>query len=442
MALENLHEQESTRKVSEASEIADNDVKKVTFQETEKSLQWWDDDPRKKYQWMNSWQEVTTSEVVVREKINDNSISEREVKHYTNVSSIRNIPSNESEIPDSDKHTIIDIINKLSDFEQILIVWCTDWSPISSPQAIDYNQKEFEKIRTKYEEKWWKCPTLQELLSDTFDPQNKILWYRRAMEWVLSLWLNPAQMKKVKIDNKFWSNSNDTQERWFDIKIDRTEIIRRVKIEVSDSIKEIYWKLQNRDFGYNWSEWGYNYILRTTEFATDVNNMRTKLYKKLLWDLWNNMNSEDPSYQEKKAFIDEQVKRYLEIARFLIPYYDEANWLTHKNEEISRRDLYLIKLSNILDEKEFKEVLEWTAEWLNIMWNKKLNDIKDDEWNSISISDFIKNKHVTWVWNSGSGPDWYHYYDDKGGWNRLGRRISERDYILLWIYFELKKGTK
>ena len=458
MSLEDLHEQETAREVSEASEIDDKDVKKVTFPETEEATKeaqnkqnnlnnnWSPDEPpqnwsdgkttQEKYQDIDNWQHIN---------IEYKDIEQRDVlikpedprKPVPSVINIRNLDSNESIIPESEKSKIIEKINNLSNFEKIIIVWCTDWTPINTEQSKNYNQSQFEKIREKYIQAWWTCPTLHELLSDDVDPQNKILWYRRAMEWALSLNLDQNQMKKIWIDAKLWKNINDPSERGFDINMDYTKISEEIIWEMWEIIQKIYWNYVNQDFVPAWVEGNYKYVLRTTNFSTDVENFRTQLYKKFLWDLWDSVEAADI---EKKAFIDNEVKKYLNVAQFLIPYYDSANWLTHKSETIDRKDYYLIKLSKELSKEEFTKVLEWSSDALNIIWNKTLKDQKDEQWNPITVNDFVKNNNINAVDHSCSWDTHPYHYKNWDSHNRVWRRLSKEDYILLGMYFELKKG--
>lgn len=414
----------------------ENEIKKANTPDNE----WSPDDPKQsEYQNRDNWEYTdTTYEDVGSSRTADNNWLTVDEYATTSAFNIRNLVSNESDIPDSEKGEIIRIINNLSDFEKIIIVGCTDGSPINTEQAKRYNQNKFEEIRTQYIQAGWTCPQLKDLLSDNNDPQNKVLWYRRAMEWVLSLNLNQNQIKKVKIDAKPWNNLNDPNERGFDINIDYSDMTTEIGIEVWNLIQKIYWDLVDQDFGTSWSEWNYEYVLRTTKFSTDVQNLRTQLYQQLLGNLWNNVNSED---SEKKAFIDREVRKYLGVARFLIPYYDSANWLTHESEKISRKDYYLIKLSKQLNKDEFQQVLEWGPNALNIIWNKTLKDQKDEKWNPITVNDFVKNNNINAVDNSCLNWDANPYHYKNGDThNRAWRRLSKDDYILLGMYFELQKN--
>lgn len=446
MSLENLHEQETAREVSEASEIDDKDVKKVTFPETEENLNQWWDDPRKPYQNKEWTTTTTTTEKQRWQPHKEKCEYERPWDFTQNKFAIRNLDSNESWIPDSEKGEIINIINHLSDSEKIVIVWCTDASPISSNDAINHNQNEFKEIYKQYIWKWWECPSLWELLLRQPDPQNTILWYRRAMQWVLSLWLNEEQMGKVKIDSKLWENKNDSNERWFDVNIDYSE---HIIIEVFDYFKKICGSLDDNSLSYepivnNWVKTWYKYRIHEESLSTDIDGLRTQMYKDILWDPWQWDKFSwlsDEEYEAKKAAIDREISKYLDISRFLVPNYANDKKLTgveRTSHTIEKKEFYLIKLSKKLDVDQFRKVMEWGKEWLDVIWKMKLNDIKDDDWNPISVEDFVQRKNISRVANDGAGETWYHYFDNSKT-SLKERRISKEDYVLLWMYFELKK---
>jgi hypothetical protein len=329
-------------------------------------------------------------------------------------------------------------------------VWYTDKTPISKPDSITKNQNEFERIKRDYEINWWKwCPSLWELLLRQPDPQNTILWYRRAMQWVLSLWLNPDQMGKVKIDSKLWENEDNPNERWFDVNIDYSKIRERIILEVFDYFKKICGSLDDNSLSYepivnNWVKTWYKYKIYEESLSTDIDGFRTQMYKDILWDPWKWDRFSwlsDEEYEARKAAIDREISRYLDISRFLIPNYannTKLTWDERASHTIEKKEFYLIKLSKKLDVDQFRKVMEWWKEWLDVIGKMKLNEIKDDDWNPISVEDFVKEKNISRVANDGAGETWYHYFDNSKT-PLKERRISKEDYILLWMYFELRK---
>lgn len=440
--VENLNQQEVSTEIVW-------DPQQYTFPETEDALNQWDDDPRKQYQ-NKEWTTITTTtEKQKWQPRKEEYEYERKWEFTQNKFAIRNLDSNESWIPDSEKGKIINIINHLSDSEKIVIVWCTDWSPISSSDAINHNQNEFIEIYKQYIWKWWECPSLSELLLRQPDPQNTILWYRRAMQWVLSLWLNEDQMGKVKIDSKLWENQNDPNERWFDVNIDYSKIRERIVLEVFDYFKKICGSLDDNSLSYEpiinrWTKTWYKYRIYEESLSTDINGLRTQMYKDLLWDPWKWDRFSwlsDEEYEARKEAIDREISRYLDISRFLIPNYannTNLTWDVRASHTIEKKEFYLIKLSKKLDVDQFRKVMEWWKEWLDVIWKMELNDIKDENWNPISVEDFVREKNISRVANDGAGETWYHYFDNSKT-PLKERRISKEDYVLLWMYFELKK---
>lgn len=435
---------------------------KATFPETQQNLDLWNnqrsswspDEPPADLQTLYQNKEWKSTDISMEDSsktVNiEKTVYERSWKTTTlKQFEIRNLDSNESVIPVSEKDKIINAINHLSNFEKVVIVWCTDASPINWEVAIQYNQRLFDDIYKKYISKWWDCPTYDDLLKIQPDPQNAILWYRRAMEWVLSLWLNEEQMKKIKIESKLWQNQNDPNERWFDINIDYAPMKKHIVTEVAEYLKKICGELDDNSLSYEaiknnaWEKIWYKYRIHETKFSTDINNLRTQLYKDILWDPWKWDKFDGltaPEYESKKALIDKEINKYLEIAKLLVPNYANDKNLTGLEKTshiIERREFYLIKLSKKLNEEQFRKVLEWWSEWLNIIWNMQLNDIKDENWNSMSVEQFIQRNNVSRVDNDGAGTNWFHYYNN----SKLPlkeRRISKEDYILLWMYFQMK----
>jgi len=383
--------------------------------------------------------EIDNKIVVVDKKLNKNFIKDPIEGYTKKILEIRWMEWNETNIPDQHKQDVINSINSLQDFEKMRIVWCTDANPIQTEEWISKNKSEFERISKEFVSKWWSALSYQDLLKSPNDPQNTILWYRRAMEWTLSLNLTPDQMEKIIVTNKLWVIQNKEegkQERWFDIEADYSDKIEHVvEGETSDFLYEIFWKLSKESLGrtnVRNEKWDLTYLyhMSSIDLKTHIDpDNPTELYTRVMWHI-PNVLANDIATQEK---IHNQIKWFLKV---LINncWWEFNNWVwSAKN--ITRRQYYTIVSARdkLLSASEFKSLMEND---LSVLENKNLEMWK-------SIKQFIeenKDNPVTWVW-SWDKINTYYLKD----WNKRSpkdRAISSNDYILLWLYFQVKNNRQ
>lgn len=345
---------------------------------------------------------------------------------------IKDLKSGDSNIPEENKPDIIRAINDLWDFQTLKIIGCTDASQINTPNAIAMNKKQFDDVRAKYITSGGKCPTYDELLKSPEDPQNTILWYSRAMEWILSLNLNSDQIKKVEVGNKLWTREKEWSERWFDVETNYSEeITRTIEWVVYENIYRIFGDLNKKNIGwYNSSDGINRYAIDEIQIATSEG------FEKLYQDIFMGTKSfvwENNEELENK--IKQQTTDFLEhLIHWCGGEYGNGSW---SSNTISDKMYYLIKATDpttwFLSQEEFSELIENGN--LSILENETLASW----W---TVIDFIKNNNIKSVYKP-SGDMYFYTTPDQGSGNRSERKIENKDdFLKLALYFDLKNSQK
>lgn len=355
---------------------------------------------------------------------------------------IKNLESGKSEIPVENRAAIINAINNLKqlatwEFEKLKIIWCTDASKIDTPNAIITNKKQFDDVRARYIAAGWSCPSYDELLQSPEDPQNTILWYSRAMEGILSLNLTKEQMKKIEIGNKLWTKENNGLERWFEIEKTYTEVMSRIIID--ELYTEVYNMIGELDFErvwyyYNNTTNSYYYAMSQLDMKTHDQWKKEALFNRVMqWAAWRNIIGEniDPKLEEKMKW---QIKEYLtHLIHVAWGNYDNGVWSA---KTLTYKEYYTLAAvhDKLITEDEFKKITEEGD--LSVLEDKQLES-------GITIKDFITEKSVVWVVNQ---TGWRRRYNVPQGHDLDkdpgARKISKNDYILMWLYFQMKSNQK
>lgn len=356
-----------------------------------------------------------------------------ESKQYTKpLLDIKNLESGNSDIPEENRESIINAINNLWEFQKIKIIGCTDASKIDTPAAIEKNKIQFNEVRSRYLAAGGICPTYEELLKSPEDPQNTVLWYARAMQWILSLNLTPDQMKKVEIGNKLWTKENFGKERGFDVEVDYTEEITRIiQWSTYENVYRMFGELNKKNIGrYRAANGQYNYAIDQLGISTSGN------FEKLYQDVFIGSKS---FVGENNPALEQKIKQ--QTTDFLNHLIDACGGTygngTRSSESISNKMFYLIKASDpatgFLSQQEFVDVVEKGD--LSILENKSLKD-----WTK--LIDFINQNAVVGVYKD-SG--WLYFYKttDKEKMNdRNKRKLLWDDFYKMALYFELKNSAK
>jgi len=382
--------------------------------------------------------------VIVGNQVNQwpKEIILEDLEYTTNLLSIRNMGLWDYQIPTEYSTTIIQAINNLWDFQKLKIIWCTDATPISTPHATQQNQAQFEQVRAKYMAAGGECPDYQQLLNSTEDPQNVILWYTRAMNWVLSLNLNPDQMQKVEVwyklspsqqEKKWYKDPTEKlnpQERWFDIAVDYKEAIsREIETLVYQDVYKILWELSNQHLTPSHNSVNRDikfYQISELKFSTHdaFQQIYQRVYRWVKQIVWDN-----PELENKAR---EQTQSYLQNLIYACGWVFQS-WV-RSPKTISDKlayMLYSIKQWN-LSQQDFRQLTEY---WdISILENKQLKN-----WQN--LSEFLQNSGAIWV-DKVSLPSRRYLVPDNHPDRMYPKRrdLEVSDYNLLWLYFELKKS--
>lgn len=373
----------------------------------------------------------------VTRKIEKNKIGEREkkwpeipikeVNQYTKTMlDIKNLKSGDSNIPEENRVAIINAINKLWEFQKLKIVGCTDASKINTLDVIERNKKQFDEIRNRYLAKGWTCPIYDELIKSTEDWQNTILWYARAMQWILSLNLTPDQIRKVEIGNKLWTKENYGQERWFDVETNYTEeIVHTIHGLVYENIYGIFGDLSKNNIGrYRWSDDTYSYGILKMDISTSGN------FQKLYQDVFIGTKS---FVWENNPIMENKIKQ--QTTNFLNHLIDGYGTKSFNN--ISNKMYYLIRASDsekwFLTKEEFVDVVKNGN--LSVLENKKL-----DGWST--LKDFVNQNNIVSVYKPSWGMYFYNTTNKELANTPSKRKLSWNDFYKIALYFEMKNSPK
>ena len=348
--------------------------------------------------------------------------------------SIKWMDWNESKIPEENREQIVNAINSLEEFQKVRIKWSTDANPITTEEWIQKNKQDFEETLKRFVAAWWESISYDKLLQSKDDPQNTILWYRRAMEWVLSLNLTPDQMKKITISNALWTIRDQEEwkkERGFDIDVDYSwQIKNTLEWTTTDFFYDILWELDMEWFWrYNKYQKGYWYEMHDINLSTHLDpDNPTDLYKRVMSHIPPVLVG-DASTEEK---IKTQVNSYLR-SLINICWWEYNNWLWSA-KAISNKQFYTIAATHdkLITKDEFKSIIE--KKDISVLENKKLESGKTIK----ELLEENKDDPITWVGNETS---WiYRYYTKDAKKYPTERKISKNDYILLGLYFQTKNS--
>jgi len=229
------------------------------------------------------------------------------------------------------------------------------------------------------------CPTYEELLNSPQDPQNTILWYTRAMEGVLSLNIDPKQIKKVEIWNRLWTNKDDSSQRGFDVDTNYTkEIIDIIEWEIYAEVFNIFGELNKEHIGRYTTD-----VTREKFYGIDKLQFSTgDKFKKLYQDVFMWVKKFEWDQPELENKIKKQTEDYLNHLIHVCGWeHENGVW---SSEKISNKMFYMIKAvdktNGFLSLEEFNKL---TKEWDNsVLWTKKLSTGE-------SVEEFIQKNGVT-----------------------------------------------
>lgn len=357
---------------------------------------------------------------------------------------IRGMESGDFNIPKDKSGEIIKAIDNLWDFKTMKIIWYTDASKINTPNAIEKNKNQFNEYRQKYMAAGWTCPTYEELLNlpNNPDPQNTVLWYTRAMGWVLSLNLTPAQIKKIEIGNKLWTKEDEWSERWFDIETNYSKEVERNVVWVI--YKKVYDIFQNDlNIEHKFSKYvdpkfiayqertGGGWFYYTLGPIENQPIKKDELFTTLIQQLKIQQNNKVVG-EKIKVQISDQLDQVLQ--NFGLKF---GEWWSLINEGITHRQYFTIEAvhDKLISEAQFTQLMETgdasVLDNIPLSTWKTIKDFVTEKWIRSVVDNWVKKQYR---------PDKDHpiEYKDQGKINV----ISDSDYILLGLYLEIKNDNK